>query len=144
MKKKYALGSLLALSTLVLSTAIASPVGFQADIYCPSTQGSSNVITNFGDYISGYGVEYLLSQTNPAYFRSTAYVQNVPATLINYFNDSISYNSTTGVVSCNYQSNIATDPTFSVSYFVTNGKGGAVQWQSANAIGIMFPVGLRG
>ena len=147
MRKKYGFRSLLALSGLVLSPGIVladNPITYGVTVYCPGTQGSSNVITNFGSYIGGYGVEYILNYTTQAYFRSTAYLQNVPASLANYFNESVAYNSTTGVISCTYQSSIPTDAIFAVSYNLTNGLGGSVQSQSANAISINFPAGLRG
>ena len=147
MKKNHVLRSLLVLSSLVLSPGIVlagNPIHYGVNVFCPYTQTGPNVITNFGSYIAGYGAEDILSQTTQVYFRSTSYVGNVPARLNNYFNESISYDSTTGVVSCNYQSNIPTDPVFSVSYNLTNGLGGAVQSQSSNAISIYFPAGLRG
>jgi len=77
------------------------------------------------------------------YFKSEGIPSNTPGSLTNYFNDAAAYDSTTGRVSCSYQSNISTDPYFTVSYTLTNGRGGAVQGQTNNAISILFPVGLK-
>lgn len=141
--KKSTVCSLLLLSTVTFSpVSTASPVGLVVDIYCPS-QGP-NTITNFGDYIAGYGMENILSQNNPVYFKSLSLAHDVPAQLGNYYNEAVSYNSTTGMVSCSYVSNNPTEPRFAVAYTVTNGKGGSVQWQSGNSINIIFPVGLKG
>lgn len=144
MKMKCSLVSMLMLSTVALSPAMANPITTGFTINCPGTTLSANMLTNFGNVVAGYGVESILSQTIPVYFQSTALASNTPASLFNYFNDSASYNSATGVVSCHYQSNISTDPILIVSYNVTNGKGGAVLAQSANSISVNLPVGLKG
>ncbi|HCU6007497.1 TPA: hypothetical protein OUZ65_002615, partial [Legionella pneumophila] len=53
MKKSNHVHSLLLLTAITFSPVIkASPVGLIVDIYCPTTQGGPNVITNFGDYIA--------------------------------------------------------------------------------------------
>jgi hypothetical protein len=141
MKKSSSVCSLLLLS--IVSTAVmADPVNLIVDIYCPATQGP-NPLTNFGDYIGGYGAENILSQNNPVYFKSISIAHDVPTSITNYFNESVNYNSTTGQVTCNYMSNNPTEPRFGVAYTLTNGKGGAVQWQSQNSININIPVGLR-
>ncbi|KTD76508.1 hypothetical protein [Legionella waltersii] len=141
MKKSSSVCSLLLLS-FVSAAALAGPVNLIVDVYCPSTQGPM-VLTNFGDYIGGYGMENILSQNNPVYFKSISIAHDVPANLTTYFNESVNYNSTTGQVTCNYMSNNPTEPRFGVAYSLTNGKGGAVQWQSQNSINITIPVGLR-
>ncbi|KGP64184.1 hypothetical protein EP47_10305 [Legionella norrlandica] len=144
MKKFSTLCSLLLLSTITVSPAtMAGPVGLVVDIYCPVTQGAPNVITNFGDYIAGYGMENILSQNNPIYFKTISMPHDVPAHLGNYYNETVNYNSTTGQVTCSYISNNPIEPRFAVAYTLTNGKGGAVQWQSGNSINIIFPVGLK-
>ena len=145
MKKSSLVYSILLLSTITFSPVInAGPVGLVVDIYCPATQGTPNVVTHFGDYIAGYGVENILSQNNPIYFKSISLAHEVPAQLVNYYNESASYHSTTGQVTCTYASNNPVEPRFGVAYNVTNGKGGAVQWQSNNSINIIFPVGIKG
>ncbi|APF04067.1 TPA: hypothetical protein ACJ5DT_000780 [Legionella pneumophila] len=144
MKKSSPVYSLLLLSAITFSPVIkASPIGLMVDIYCPTTQGAPNVITNFGDYIGGYGMENILSQNNPIYFKSISLAHDVPAQLGNYYNEATSYNSTTGQVTCSYISNNPTEPRFAVAYTLTNGKGGSVQWQSGNSINIIFPVGFN-
>ena len=147
MRKNNALRSLVLLSSLVLSPGLVladNPVTYGVTVYCPNTQGGSNIITNFGNYIAGYGVEYILNYTTQAYFRSASFIQNVPASLTNYANASVEYNSTTGIVSCLYQSSIQTEAAFSVSYYLTNGFGGSIQSQASNTITISLPAGLRG
>jgi hypothetical protein len=63
MKNKLALVSVLASAVMAFVPVVthANPIGVNADFYCPSTQGSNNVVVNFGDYIAGYGVESMLS-----------------------------------------------------------------------------------
>lgn len=128
----------------VPNIAMADPTGYDITVACPSTQGSPNNIANFGDYIAGYGVEFILSQALQVYFHSTGSVQDVPANLINYFNDSVTYNSASGNIVCSYQSNNFGDPRFTVTYTLTNGLGGSVQAQSNNSISVRIPVGLKG
>ncbi|KTD14780.1 hypothetical protein Lgra_0483 [Legionella gratiana] len=144
MKKSNPVCALLMFSTIIFSPVIkANPLSLIADIFCPVTQGASNSITNFGDYIAGFGTENILSQNNPIYFKSISLAHNVPAQLGNYYNETTNYNSTTGEVTCNYVSNNPIEPRFAVAYTLTNGKGGAVQGQSSNSISIIFPVGLK-
>ncbi|QRN02824.1 hypothetical protein GH742_02455 [Legionella sp. MW5194] len=138
--KKKALVSLI--SGLALTSLVhASPIGVTVDIFCPMAMGS-NALTNFGDYIAGYGYENLLSQNNLIYFKSDSVPTDLPTQLTNYFNEMVNYNSTTGRVTCGYVSNLPTEPRFTVSYYLTNGKGGAVQWQSSNSINIILPMGI--
>ena len=146
MNTKRSLISLLVLSSVSLAPAmaVADPTSTSLTISCPSTQLSANMITNFGSYIGGFGVESLLSQTMNVYFISQSVPYNTPATLANYFNETVSYNSTTGIISCSYQSNVPTDPFFSVAYQLTNGRGGYVTSQSSNALSLNFPLGLKG
>lgn len=139
MKKKawVSLISGLALTSLVN----AGPVGVTVDIFCPIM--GSNALTNFGDYIAGYGYENLLSQNNLIYFKSDSLPTDLPAQLNNYFNEYVNYNSTTGRITCGYISNLTSEPRFTVSYYLTNAKGGAVQWQSSNSINIILPLGIK-
>jgi len=150
MKKNYSLKSLLAVSSLVLSSAamasigiIANPVGLPSDIVCPATQGTSNVLTNFGNYIAGYGTQFMFSNSLPVYFKSSAYPTGVPSKLVSYINDTADYDSTTGKVTCSYVSNSLGQPAFSVDYFLTNGQGGIVVAQSNNSISLLFQVGAK-
>ena len=139
------------LLSLVLSGVAIAPGGVMADptnvslyIACPETQPGWNMITNFGNYIAGFGMETVFSTNIPVYFKSTYMPSNTPNTLINYGNSSIEYDSTTGIVTCNYSTNVASNPVFSVSYTITNGKGGALESVSNKALSLIFPVGLKG
>ncbi len=145
MNTKRSLISLLVLSSAVFASGVvtADPVSVSTYVACPGTQNGSSQLTNFGNYIAGFGSQSLLSQTVFVYFKSEGIPSNTPGNLTNYFNDAAAYDSTTGRVSCSYQSSISTDPYFTVSYTLTNGRGGAVQGQTNNAISILFPVGLK-
>lgn len=146
MIKNIGLSSLLLLSSFIVvpEVAMADPTGYDVTVICPAPQGGPNSVANFGSYIGGYGVEFILSQTLQVYFRSTGSVDDIPANLANYFNDSVNYNSASGNVVCSYQSTNPGDSRFTVTYSITNGLGGAVQAQSNNSISIRIPVGLKG
>lgn len=147
MKKLSILNALL--SSMLLSAYAYSadsiklnPAHTQIDISCPiSLPGEPNTISNFGDYIAGYGQESLLSRTQSIYFTSESNVPDAPIILVDYYNESVSYNSIKGTVSCYFQSIIPTDPRFSIFYQLTNGQGGTVISQTSNAISILLPIG---
>lgn len=145
MKNKKILVSLLALScsAFAIGPVHADPSSITVYISCPSTQLGQYQITNFGNYIAGFGGEYILGQTLNVYFKSQNLPYNTPASLNNYFNETVSYDSTTGMVTCSYQSNVGTDPFITASYMMTNGKGGSIQSQTPESITVMFPVGLK-
>ena len=157
MKTNRSLRSLLVLSSLALVPALAmashpipnptpgGPSALTVDVSCPGVHGVTNVITNFGDYVGGYGVEYIMSQPGvPAYFTSPFLPPTVPSSLVYYFNETANYDSKTGIVSCTYLSSLPTEPGFSVAYYVTNGRGGAINTQTASTVEIIFPFGLMG
>lgn len=154
MKKNYSLRSLLAVSSFALSSIamasplssigiIANPVGLPSDIVCPATQGTSNVVTNFGNYIAGYGTQFMLANSLPIYFKSSGAPTGVPSKLVSYINDTADYDSATGKVTCSYVSNSLGQPAFSVDYYLTNGQGGIVVAQSNNSVSLMFQVGVK-
>jgi len=132
------LSCLVLLSTPLLS--YADPVNLQIDIQCPIVNSSSSTLSNFGDYIAGYGMETVSNQMFPIYFKSGP-IQNIPAQLTNYVNSNTQYDSTKGTITCSYTSNDA-NPPFTVMYDLTNGKGGVVTSSSANSIDINLPVGM--
>ncbi len=99
------------------------------------------MITHFGTYIAGYGNESFLSQNNPVYFRSASLSSETPCNLNNYFNETASYNSATGQVSCSYISSFISEPRFVVYYSLTNGQGAAIQNSSSNSISLLLPIG---
>ena len=143
MKKIRSVVSLLAVSTIMFTPVIthADPIGLYVDIYCPYTQGSDHVITNFGNYIGGYGSENIVSQNRDIYFASPSLPADMPTSLTNYYSESTAYNATSGKVSCTYTSSNPAEPRFIVSYTLTNGKGGALNWQNNNSISITLPIG---
>lgn len=147
MKSSIALASLLSLSAIAPTLAFAEPGGLNIVITCPATNGNQNVLTNFGEYIAGYGQETIEGVGGmPVYFRSFASnFSNLPTKLTNYRNEGVTYVSTTGQVNCNYVSQSPNkEPAFDVSYTLTNGKGGSVTRQAPNSITIRLPVGLKG
>lgn len=145
--KILTLASILSVSALTLMPCVASadPVGVKIDVKCPAAGSNGpDALANFGDVIAGYGQEVVTNQNNPIYFKSTApLAPNTPSKLSNYRNDSVDYDSTTGTVSCNYVSLIYPEPRISVSYVLTNGKGGIVTNQAGDYVSITLPVGFR-
>ena len=126
----------------VADTIDLSPSNTEVNITCPiSLPNQDNTLTNFGDYIAGYGTETVFSQKKSIYFTSDFSVPNAPIILVDYFNASAVYNSTKGTVSCIFQSIIPTDPIFSVHYQLTNGLGGTIVSQTSSTVNIALPVG---
>lgn len=146
MNKNILLAAILGASVLALSplSASADPVGLRVTIQCPGIAGNQNVITNFGDYVGGSGMEIMDNQNPfPVYFKSVSLAPNTPADLSNYNNQSARYDSTKGSVSCAYTSSNLSEPALSVSYALTNGKGGAVTGSDQASVSFVLPVGRR-
>ena len=149
MKKYNSFKSLVILSSCVLSPIAMSsivtsnPVALSVEFVCPGTQGTQNIVTNFGSYIAGYGTEFILSNNNNVYFKSNCLQDGTPRKLTNYNSSATDYDSTTGKVTCTYTSNNSIEPNFSVGYYLTNGRGGTIQSQSNNVIAINLPVGFK-
>ena len=141
MKKYGVLTSLFTAVTfsLITTTTAAYPISNTAYFTCPEV----SLLSNFGDHIAGFGLEVMLSQNNPIYFQSNAYPTGVPDTFSNYYNSGTDYDSISATVFCNYTSNNPVEHPFGLSYYVTNGKGGLVQYQNGNSINITFPVGVH-
>lgn len=140
MKKIPILTSFLAAAilSLITSTAMAYPINHDVYINCPHIKG----LSNFGNYIGGYGSETLQSQNYPIYFRSGSIFFSV--NLKNYSNSGTEYDPAQETVSCQYSSSEPQESGFSVIYQITNGKGGWVQSQSEDTIYITIPLGLKG
>ena len=68
MKKTRILSSLLTtLAGYMISTSVAAyPITNNANFTCPEV----SAISNFGNYVAGFGSEVMLNQTNPVYFQS--------------------------------------------------------------------------
>lgn len=140
MKKNSFLSSLFAATLSLAATSVgASPLFTQADFSCPVV----SQLSNFGDYIAGYGNEMVLSQNNPVYFQTIQWPAGVPDSLNGYYNSGTNYNSVNAHVTCSYASGDGSSQPFDLAYYVTNGKGGLVQWQNNESISLMLPVGLR-
>lgn len=146
--KIFTLVSLLSVSALTVMPVVASadPVVFNIKVTCPiSGTSAPNDLSNFGDVIAGYGKEELEDNNyNVIYFKSTAPLNpNTPHKLDNYRNESIDYDSATGTVSCNYISAMQSEPRLSVSYVLTNGKGGRVAERTGSYVNILLPLGVH-
>ncbi|ARB90685.1 hypothetical protein [Legionella longbeachae] len=150
MKKIFSLSWILLGSSFILTHGIAiannPPAYNNITVNCPATsyqQNNTNFITNFGSYIGGYGTASINYATPyQAYFISTGTIQDIPADLTSYTFLTTTYNSTSGTVTCSYQSNVFTSPVFSISYNFTNALGGTVVSQGNNYISINLPFGL--
>jgi hypothetical protein len=152
MEKSYSLTSLAVLSgVLIASPALMAkplsiamnPTSLTINVVCPTTQVGPYVLGNLGDYIGGYGYENICSLANNIYFKSSGLPSDIPHQLTNYYNSSVTYNSTSGSVSCSYSSNNQGEGNFSVNYTLTNGRGGVALSQSNNEINILLPVGFK-
>lgn len=141
MRKGLRLISLAAICAI--NSANADPIEYNMQIKCPTINGKQNILANYGEYIAGYGTQTLdSSQSRPVYFKSLSLPNGVPAKLSTYDNSLVDYNSTTGMVSCTYDS-FADQPVFTVSYALTNGRGGIVISQTKESISLALPIGLR-
>jgi len=147
MKKLHALALLCSVSglTFVPVMVIADPIGLNINVVCPVANGGSpNTLTNFGDYVAGFGQEFIQNQGSPSiYFKSAANPLNMPNKLLNYSNQMADYDSVTGQVFCSYVSSNPAEPSFTVSYTLANGKGGQITQQSNNNVNILLALGFR-
>lgn len=125
--------------SLITSTASADPERVQADFTCPNI----SMVSNFGNYIAGLGMELILGQHNPVYFKTINWPAGVPANLGNYTNSATSYDSTKATVTCSYASTDPAEQAFDISYYVTNGYGGRIRQQTNSTIYIIFPLGFH-
>lgn len=135
----------LALIFAALSTqALADPTGLRIAIQCPDANHSDRIVTNQGSNIAGYGQEVIVGvNSSNIYFVSEAFPSGqYPADLTAYYHDNVNYDSTTGIVSCNFLSSQGDKP-FSVAYNLTNGKGAHVVDSSSNSLELVLPVGLK-
>lgn len=146
MKISPIFASLLLIFTLALAPAIATAdhvgISIKVDVVCPIP--NLDVLTNYGDYAEGNGKEMIHGQNmTEVRFKSSSLPAHMPNKLNNYRNESANYDSTTGQVSCSYTSTNPAEPRFTVSYTLTNGKGGTVLLQFNEFVTIKLPVGLH-
>jgi len=142
MKKKIALTFAALVVACSSPLALANPVGVEIDVFCPQTQYAFNMLSNYGDFIAGYGSENVGGQDTQIYFKSNTSVKGVPTNLDQYTNAEVAYASTTGNVTCSYMSNDGT-PSFKIIYTLINGKGGQVFGASSNSITVEIPLGAK-
>lgn len=147
MKFSHAFATVLSVSALAIFPTIASadPVSYDVEVMCPTAVGeASSSLGRFADYVAGYGFEFLPDGNElQVYFKSDAYLDGIPASLGNYYNDSVSYDSTTGNVSCNFVSSDYSENPFSVNYHLTNATGGTATVMGSDDIIVSVPFGLK-
>lgn len=139
-KKHYPLaGWLFALTlTLISKTTVAYPIGVSVIFTCPCI----NMLTNSNEQVAGVGTELIFGKNNPVNFESPTSA-TLPNQFLNYNNAGIDYDSVLGEVTCSYVSSVSTDQPFSLSYSMTNGKGGIMSAKSNNTMSIILSVGIR-
>lgn len=143
MKNKLALLFSASILSISSSVALADPNPYAFDIQCPVAQNSSDMLSNYGDFIAGYGKKSVNNESeSQIYFKSKSSVKGIPAQLDHYDNQGVKYNSTTGDVTCSYASNDG-ETSFEVTYTLINGKGGRADMISNNKIHIVIPFGLK-
>lgn len=142
---KSTLASVLAVFALTPIVALADPTDLEVNVFCPYTSGAGNVLANHGDYIAGNGEEIVNGMGRKTiYFKSTdSLPQNIPAKLNNYRHEKAEYDSTTARVSCVYTSFMEGEPSFNVSYTLTNGRGGMIIAQTPDHVTFRLPVGFK-
>lgn len=133
--KKYLLS---AICTFIACTASADPTAHYVSFTCPAI----NVVANFGDYIAGYGSEWIMNTHIPVYFKSTAWPSGIPSNLNTYNNSATNYDSVNAQIICSYMSTNTDNSSFDLLYYVTNGTGGLVTAQTNDSIDLQLPVGL--
>lgn len=139
--------SIVALSTLTVSAAMAAGHVVKITMDCPDigTKGSE-IVTNYGSYLAGPGVERVNSDTPTAPLFQGPVVPgaNIPVDLVSsgYFQSGTNYNPTNGAVTCYYQSSMGFDP-FSLSYVMVNAINGTTTSAGVDKIHIKLPVGLK-
>lgn len=144
MKASSKLASLIAVFALSPLVAVADPMEFEVSVFCPNVGNGFNSLAHFGDYIAGNGEELLGGQRRNVYFKSTESIASkIPAGFTNYKNKKATYDSTTGSVTCSYSTYLYDAPEFSVSYTLTNGKGGIVTHQTDERITFRLPIGFK-
>jgi hypothetical protein len=136
--KKYLLSTLAAACTLLATSAGADPTKHEMALSCPMI----NVVSNFDDYLGGYGSELIFGEARPIYFKTLAKPTGIPNQLNSYSSAGTAYNTITGQVTCSYMSSDASNTAFNLIYTIVNGQGGLVTAQTTNVISLQFPIGL--
>jgi len=134
-------------SGLSASVAFAAGHNYKLTMDCPDISSKTKeMITNYGTYIAGEGTERVNSDvaTHPLFQGPTVPGANIPVDLkaSGYANSGVSYNASSGSITCNFNSSMGFDP-FSISYLMTNALNGVVQGAGNSQIKIKFPVGLK-
>jgi hypothetical protein len=147
-KSSLLVASLIALSAAVVTpVAMAVPGNTSVRLDCPDiTRGGSEVVTNYGTYLSGPGIERVgaNASTFPLFSGVIQAGSNIPLNLkmAGYHHSGTSYNSNSGVVTCSYASTLGFSP-FSITKQLNNGFGGIVTKSTGDEINIMLSVGMK-
>jgi hypothetical protein len=143
MRNKLAL--LFSASVLLISStaALADPDPYTFDIRCPNAKTSSDLLSNYGGFIAGYGTKRINDKDETKiYFKSITSIKNIPAQIDHYENAGVKYNSTNGEITCTYSTSL-NDPNFAITYTLTNGIGGKADLVSNDMIRIFIPFGKK-
>ncbi len=132
-------------SIALSSVVFADPIPVKVSVICPLTNPIRDAIANYGSYVAGEGqLNVQQASSSVIYFKSQG---NLPGRLPNdlntYDNFSAAYNANSGEVICSFRSNDPQYPLVSVSYILTNGKGGTITAYGNDYLDISLPVGVH-
>jgi len=138
--------SIVAISTLSASVAMAAGHKVKITMDCPDIASKgSEIVTNYGTYLAGPGIERVNSDspTAPLFQGPVVPGANIPVDLKSngYFQTGNNYNPTNGAVTCYYASSMGFDP-FALSYIMVNALNGTTAGSGVDEIHIKIPVGL--
>ena len=133
-------------SSLAVSVAMAQDHHVKITVDCPDISNKTKeMVTNYGTYIAGEGIERVNSgtPTYPLFEGPTVPGANIPVDLksAGYLNNGVSYNPSNGAVTCFFRSSMGFDP-FSISYLMVNALNGVTVGSGDEEIHIKLPVGL--
>lgn len=146
MKKSF-IGICSVISLLIATSAMAVPGNTSIRLDCPGIAAHGvEIVTNYGTYLSGPGLERVGSNTAtfPLFSGLIQAGLNVPLDLVTagYANAGTSYDNGSGVVTCSYASALGFSP-FNLTYTLSNGIGGIVTKSGTEEINLMLQVGLK-
>ena len=137
--------SIVVLPCLIAPSALAATKHVtKITINCPDISNKTkDKLVNYGTYISGFGTERVNSDsaTHPL-FQTPINLGSIPLdlTAAGYDGTHVSYEPTTGVITCFFESNLG-HPPFSVDSRLLNARYGITVGSGDEEIKIKVPVG---
>lgn len=129
----------LVLSGLAFSLPTYASETLRIHVDCPDKTS----LANYQGKVIGNGTETVfVSPPETTTIRFTSAVDVTQDDFSNYYPQSVNYSSSSGIVSCYFQSPDLAKPSFYVSYPLMNAQGGVVVNSSNSFIDINVPVGL--